>query len=98
MHELATLLEIQLKHATLKHPQTIGLDEQSHEPLKRLLKLNTNEQWPDWHKNVPLATFIHNTSYSTSFGCCPSSIFHGTEPTKPLDLRFSTKAMETVTA
>ena len=34
MHELATLLEIQLNHATLKHPQTIGLVERSHGPLK----------------------------------------------------------------
>ena len=62
------------------------------------MKLNTNEQWSDWHKYVPLATFIHNTSYSSSIGCCPSSIFHGREPTKPLDLRFSTKPMGAVTA
>ena len=98
MHELTTLLEVQINHATLKHPQSIGLVERSHGPLKRILKLNTNEQWSDWHKYVPLATFIHNTSYSSSIGCCPSSIFHGREPTKPLDLRFSTKAMESVTA
>ena len=45
-----------------------------------------------------MPTFIHNTSYSSSIGCCTGSIFHGREPTKPLDLRFSTKAMETVTA
>ena len=98
MLELTTLLEVQINHATLKHPQSIGLVERSHGPLKRILKLNTNEQWSDWHKYVPLATFIHNTSYSSSIGCCPSSIFHGREPTKPLDLRFSTKAMEAVTS
>ena len=62
MHDLATLLEIHFNHATLKHPQTIGLVERSHGPLKRILKLNTNEQWSDWHKYVPLPTFIHNTS------------------------------------
>ena len=44
MHELCSLLEIRLKHATLKHPQTIGLVERSHASLKRILKLNTNEQ------------------------------------------------------
>ena len=98
IHELATLLEIQLNHATLKHPQTIGLVERSHGPLKRILRLNTNEHCPDWLKYVRLAAFIHNTSYSSSIGCCPSSIFHGREPTKPLDFRFSTKAIETVTA
>ena len=90
-HELATLLEIEINHATLKHPQTIGLVERSHEPLKRM-KLNTNEQWSDWHKYVPLATCIHNTSNSSLIGCCPRSIFHGREPTKPLGLRFFNKS------
>ena len=98
MHELTTLLEVQINHGTLKHPQLIGLVERSHGPLKRILKLNTNEQWSDWHKYVPLATFVHNTSYSSSIGCCPSSIFHGREPTNSLDHRFSTKAMEAVIA
>ena len=96
MHELASLLEIQVSHATLKHPQTIGLVEKSHGALKRILKLNTNEQWSDWHKYVPLATFIHNTSYYSSIGCSPSAIFHGRDPIKPLDLRFSTKALEAI--
>ena len=98
MHELTSLLEIQISHATLKHPQTIGLVERSHAALKRILKLNTNEEWSDWHKYVPLATFIHNTSYYSSIGCSPSAIFHGREPTKPLDLRFSTTALESITA
>ena len=64
--ELTRLLEVKLKHATLKHPQTIGVVERSHAALKRILNLNSNEQWNDWHKYVPLATFIHNTSYHSS--------------------------------
>ena len=64
-----------------------------HGPLKRILKLNTSEQWNDWHKYGPLATFIHNTSYH-SVNCCPSTLFHGREPVKPLDLRFSRKGIE----
>ena len=48
--------------------------------------------------DVILATFIHNTSYYSSIGCSPSAIFHGREPIKKLDLRFSTKALEAVTA
>ena len=94
--ELAKLLEVRLKHESLKHPQTIGAVERSHGPLKRIHKLNQSEQWKDWHKYVSLATFIHNTSYHTSFGCSPTVIFHGREPVKPLDLRFSRKAMESV--
>ena len=40
MSELASLLEVNLKHASLNHPQTIGAVERSHGPLKRILKLN----------------------------------------------------------
>ena len=36
---------------------------------------------------MPLATFIHNKSYYTSIGCCPSTLFHGRDPTKTIDLR-----------
>ena len=98
IRELTGLLDIKIGHATLKHPQTIGLVERSHGALKRILKLNTHAQWTDGHRYVPLGTFIHNTSYYSSIGCCPSTIFHGREPTKPLDLRFSTKALEIATA
>ena len=74
MAELAGLLEVKLKHATLKQSETIGVVERSHDPLKRILKLNTSEQWNDWHKYVPLATFIHNTSYHSSINCCPTTV------------------------
>ena len=63
MHELTSHLEVELKHASLKHAQSVGVVERSHGALKRILKLNTNEQWSNWHKYVPLAVFIHNTSY-----------------------------------
>ena len=96
MSELPSLLEVKLKYASLKHPQTIGAVERSHGPLKRILKLNTEEQWKDWHKYVPLATFIHNTSYHSATNCCPSTLFHGREPIKPLDIRFSRKVMDAV--
>ena len=98
MHELCSLLEIQLKHATLNYPQIIGPVERSHASLKRILKLNTSDQWNAWLKYVSLATFIHNTSYNSSIACCPSAVFHGREPIKPLDLRFSVKSLETATA
>ena len=53
MHELTSLLEIDISHATLKFVQTIGLVERSHAALKRILKLNTKEESSEWHKNVP---------------------------------------------
>ena len=47
LHGLTKLLEIQLEHASLKHPQTVGVVERPHSALKRILKLNTTEQWND---------------------------------------------------
>ena len=76
-HEFATMLEIELQHNTLKHPQTVGLIERSHGYLKRIRKLNTTEQVSDWYKYVDLACYIHNTSYFSSIGCTPSLLFHG---------------------
>ena len=95
MHELAKLLEIKIGHATLKHTESVVV-ERAHGALTRILKLNTNEQWSNWHKYVPLATYIHNTSYYTSIGCSPTAIFHGREPVKPLDVRFNNKAIKTL--
>ena len=54
------LHEIRLEHASLKHPQTVGVVERSHGALKRILNLNTNEQCNDWFKYVQLAIFIRN--------------------------------------
>ena len=95
MHELSKLLEVRIRHATLKHAQSVGVVERSHGALKRILKLNTNEQWSNWQLYVPLATYIHNTSYYSSIGCSPTSIFHGREPIKPLDVRFN-KSIKTL--
>ena len=94
LHELTKLLEFHLEHARLKHPQTVGVVESSHSALKRILKLNTNEQWNDWFKYVQLATFIHNTSYHSAIGCSPTVLFHGRETIKPLDLRFNNTLIE----
>ena len=87
--ELTKLLEIHLEHASLKHPKTVGVVERSHSAFKRILKLNTNEQWNDWFKQVQLATIIHNTSYHSATACSPTVLFHGREPIKPSDLRFN---------
>ena len=90
LHDFTRLLKIEISHASLKHLQTIGVVERSHKALARILKLNSNEALTNWHKYVPLATFVHNTSYHTSIGCLPTVLFHGKEPMKPLDLKFYT--------
>ena len=92
--ELTKLLEIQLEHDSLKHPQTVGVVERSHSALKRILNLNTNEQWNDWFKYVQLATFIHNTSYHSAIGCSPTVLFHERKQIKPFDLSFNNTLIE----
>ena len=47
LHELTKFLEFQLEHASLKHPQRVGVVERSHSALKRVLKPCTNNQWND---------------------------------------------------
>ena len=75
LHELTKMLEIQLELASVSHSQTLGVVERSHSALKRILKLNINEQWNDWFKYVRLATFIHNTSHHSAVGCSPTVLF-----------------------
>ena len=67
--ELAQLLQIRLKHATLKHAQTIGLLDRGHAALKRVLKLNENEWSSDWNKYVDIGCIVHNTSYHSAIQC-----------------------------
>ena len=88
LHELTKLLEINMSHASLKHPQTIAVVERSHAALTRFLKFNSNPTLTNWHRYLPLATFMHKTSHHTSIGCSPTVLFHGREPIKPLGLRF----------
>ena len=94
MHELASLLEIKLRLATLKHAQSVGVVEQSHLSMKRILRLYSNQTGSDWHKWLDIAVFIHNTSYSSAIGCSPTLVFHGREPHKPLDVRFNIKTIQ----
>ena len=93
-HELTQLQRVKLDHASLKHPQFVGVVERSHCVLKLFLKLNTNEQLSDWYKYVSLATFIHKTSYHSTIGCSPTVLFHGREPIKSLDLGFTNTMIE----
>ena len=94
MHELASLLEIKLRHATLKHAQSVGVVERSHLSMKRILRLDSNQTGSDWHKWLDIAVFIHNTSYSSAIGCSTTLVFHGREPHKTLDVRFNIKAIQ----
>ena len=70
--EVAGLPGINLKHATTKHAQTIGLLERSHASIEKALKIETGERRSLWHKYVNIAVLNYNTSSHTSIGCEPS--------------------------
>ena len=86
-HEIAVVLGIELKHATMKHAQTIGLLERTHASVKTHLKAATGEFRKNWHKYLRLAVLDHNTTYHASLGCEPSLVFHGRIPHNILDYK-----------
>ena len=86
-HEIAAVLGIEMKHATMKLAQTIGLLERTHASVKTHLKAATGEFRNNWHKYLPLAVLNHNTTYHASLGCEPSRVFHGRIPHNILDYK-----------
>ena len=85
--EVAAVLNIELKHATTKHAQTIGLLERTHASVKAHLKAATGEFRNNWHKFLPLAVLNHNTTYHATLGCEPTRVFHGRIPHNILDFK-----------
>ena len=85
IHEVAEILGINLKHATTKHAQTIGVLERAHATIKTSLKMASGEYRKQWHKYLPLAILNYNTTYHSSIDCEPSRVFHGRVPLNILD-------------
>ena len=82
-------LNITVKHATIKHAQTIGTVERSHAAIKRILKTHSRESAEDWHRYVNMAVLAHNTTYNDTTGYTPSQIFHGRVPFNALERRLN---------
>ena len=91
MQQITTALGIQLRHATTKHAQTIGILEQTHASLEESLKIMTGERRTMWHQFLSMVVLNYNTSYHTSLGCEPSRVFHGRVPYSVLDLKYGLK-------
>ena len=85
--EVAAVLGVELKHASTKHAQTIGMLERTHATVKTHLKAATGEFRNNWHKFLPLAVLNHNTTYHASLGCEPTRVFHGRIPHNILDYK-----------
>ena len=99
IHEVADLLGKNLKHATTKHAQTIGVLERVHATTKTSLKMASGENRKQWHKYLPIAILNYNTQYHSIIDCEPSRVFHGRVPHIILDhklgLRFNPNAAPT---
>ena len=81
------MLGVELKHASTKQAQTIGMLERAHATVKAHLKAATGEFCRNWHKFLPLAILNHNTTYHVSLGCEPTRVFHGRIPHNILDYK-----------
>ena len=78
IHGIAAVLGNELKHATMKHAQTIVILEGTHASVKTLLQSAAGDFRHNWHKFFPVLN--HNTTYHASLGCEPSRDFHGRIP------------------
>ena len=78
--EIAQILGIQINCATTKHPRTIGKLERTHASLKTNLKMAWGKYRRQWHKHLPLAVVIYNTTYHATLGCEQPRTFHGRIP------------------
>ena len=92
--EVTGVLGITLKHATTKHPKTIGLLERSQMSIKQALKIETGERRSLWHKYINIAVLNYNTSYHTSIGCEPSRVFHGRILYNVLELKLGNRPQQ----
>ena len=86
--ELMNKAEIRVSHATIKHAQTIGMIERSHQRLKQILKTNVSVDRPQWDRYINLAVMAHNTTYHQTLKCSPTEVFYGRIPYNALDLKF----------
>ena len=85
IEEITQILGITLKCATTKHPQTIGKLERTLASLRTNFKMASGEYRRQWHKYLLLAVLNYNTTYHTSIGCEPTSVFQGRIPHNILD-------------
>ena len=94
LHEVAETLGLTLKHATTEYTQTIGVLEGSHGAIKNSLKMTSGEYRKQWHKYLPIAILIYNTTYHSSINCKSSRVIHGRVPHNIFDhkLRFGFNA------
>ena len=86
--EMMDKVGIQVSHATIKHAQTVGMIERSHQRLNKILKINVSADRPQWDRYVNLAVMAHNPTYHQTLKRSSTEVFHGRVPYNALDLKF----------
>ena len=62
IHEIAEILSKNLKHATTKHAQTIGVLERAHATIETSSKMTLDEYRKQSHRYLPIAILKYNTT------------------------------------
>ena len=55
IHEIADLLDITVRHATMKHAQSNEVLERTHAAIEMALKMSSREFRKQWQKYLPIA-------------------------------------------
>ena len=63
-----------IKHATLKHAQTIRKIERNYQKFKTIIQNIVSSDRPQWEHNVIMAVMAHNKTYHASLKCSPTEI------------------------
>ena len=80
---------IKIIHAILKHAQTIGMVERTHQKRKQTLMINVWADTPQWDVYFNIAVMAHNTTYQQSIERTPTEVYNGRSPHNALSLKFS---------
>ena len=95
IQEITNVLDIEVRHATTKHVQTIGILERTHASLKTSLKISTGETKSMWHIYVKIVVMNYNTTNSRNYTPLhqPPKRFRNTslEADVDLDVRCATR-------
>ena len=89
LKELMDASGIHIHQATVKHDQTIGMIEDSHQLLKQVLKINVDCDSPQCDSYVNLAVMAHSTMYQQAIKCSPTEILLRRVPYIAPDLKFT---------
>ena len=85
LNEVAEKPNIDLKHATTNHAQTIGVLEPGHATNRTSLKMISGEKRKQWLKRLPIAILNYHKTHPSSIDYELSQVFQGRIPHNNLD-------------